>query len=41
MGRGAKFRCLCCGEMATPEYIKIEATAERMGADLMGIVARG
>ena len=41
MGRGAKFRCLCCGEMATPEYIKTEATAERMGADLMGIVAEG
>lgn len=41
MGRGAKFRCLCCGEMATPEYIKTEATAERMGADLIGIVAEG
>ena len=41
MGRGAKFRCLCCGEMATPEYIKTEATAERMGADLMGVVAEG
>ena len=41
MGRGAKFRCLCCGEMATPEYIKAEAIAERMGADLMGIVAEG
>ena len=41
MGRGAKFRCLCCGEMATPKYIKTEATAERMGADLMGIVAEG
>ena len=41
MGRGAKFRCLCCGEMATPEYIKAEATAERMGADLMGGVAEG
>ena len=41
MGRGAKFRCLCCGEMATPEYIKAEAKAERMGADLMGVVAEG
>lgn len=41
MGRGAKFRCLCCGEMTTPEYIKAEATAERMGADLMGVVAEG
>lgn len=41
MGRGAKFRCLCCGEMTTSEYIKAEATAERMGADLMGVVAEG
>ena len=41
MGRGAKFRCLCCGEMATPEYIKAEANAVRMGAALMGVVAEG
>lgn len=38
MGRGAKFRCLCCGEMATPEYIKSEARSGRMGSVLMAIV---
>ena len=41
LGRGAKFRCICCGEMATPDYVKSEANAERMGAALMGVVAEG
>ena len=39
--RGAKFKCLCCGEATTPEYIKSEAMAGRMGAVLMAIVAEG
>lgn len=37
--RGAKFRCICCGESAAPDYIKSEAMAERMGAAMMAIVA--
>ena len=41
LGRGAKFRCICCGEMATPDYVKSEANAERMGAALMAIVGEG
>ena len=41
LGRGTKFRCICCGEMATPDYVKSEANAERMGAALMGVVAEG
>ena len=38
MARGAKFKCICCGEAATPEYIKSEAKAGRMGTALMAIV---
>jgi len=39
--RGANFKCVCCNEAATPEYIKTEALAKRMGAVLMAIVAEG
>ena len=39
--RGAKFKCICCDEATTPDYIKSEAMAERMGAVLMAIVAEG
>ena len=39
--RGAKFKCLCCGESTIPEYIKSEAIKGRMGAQLMAIVAEG
>ncbi|MDR2655521.1 MAG: DUF1156 domain-containing protein [Oscillospiraceae bacterium] len=39
--RGAKFKCIFCGEATTPEYIKSEAVAGRMGAALMAIVAEG
>jgi len=38
--RGAKFKCVCCGEATTPEYIKAEAMAGRMGAALMAVVAQ-
>ncbi|MDR1538598.1 MAG: DUF1156 domain-containing protein [Clostridiales bacterium] len=37
--RGAKFKCVACGESSTPEHIKNEALADRMGAALMAIVA--
>lgn len=41
VGRGAKFRCLVCGETAEDQHIKDEGSAGRMGARLMAIVAEG
>lgn len=40
-GRGAKFKCIMCGETTTDEYIKNESVAGKMGAALIGIVAEG
>ena len=39
--RGAKFKCIMCGEATTPDYIKEEAMQGRMGAQLMAVVAEG
>ena len=39
--RGAKFKCILCGEATTPDYIKEEAMQDRMGAQLMAVVAEG
>ena len=41
IGRGAKFRCLVCGETAEDQHIKKEGRAHCMGAQLMAIVAEG
>ena len=41
MGRGAKFRCLVCGNVAEDAHIKEEALAGRMGSKLMAIVVEG
>jgi putative DNA methylase len=41
LSRGANFRCLMSGAPIAPDYIKAEATAGRMGARLMAIVAEG
>lgn len=41
IGRGAKFRCLVCGEIAPDQHIKDEGMAGRMGAQLMAIVTEG
>ena len=41
MARGANFKCIMCGEVTTPDYIKEEALAGRMGATMIGIVAEG
>lgn len=38
-GRGAKFKCICCDEATTSEYIRAEGMANRIGSRLMGIVA--
>lgn len=40
-GRGAKFACLVCGDVAGDEYIKQEGRAGRMGAQLLATVAEG
>lgn len=39
--RGAKFKCICCGEATTPDYIKSEAVDGRIGTQLMAVVAEG
>ena len=39
LARGAKFRCVKCGEAASPEHIKSEAASGHMGTVLMAIVA--
>jgi len=41
VGRGAKFRCLVCGETPDTQHIKDEGSGGRMGARLMAIVAEG
>ncbi len=41
VSRGAKFRCLCCAQVAPDEHIKAEGMAGRMDARLMSIVAEG
>src|SRR5258706_2358257 len=39
IGRGSKFRCLSCNEIASDDYIKAEGVAHRMRTSLMSIVA--
>lgn len=39
--RGAKFRCIMCGESTTDEYIRQKALDGTMGATMMAIVAEG
>jgi len=41
VGRGAQFQCLCCGNVASEEYIKNEGTSRRIREQLMAIVAEG
>jgi putative DNA methylase len=41
VGRGAKFRCLVCCELAPDQHLKDEGMAGRMGAKLMAIVTEG
>lgn len=37
--RGAKFKCIMCGESTTPDYIKDQANGGKMGTQLMAVVA--
>lgn len=39
--RGAKFKCILCGGVVEPQYVKDEGVAGRMGAELMAVVAEG
>jgi len=41
VGRGAKFRCLVCGNIAEDQHVRDEALAGRMGAKLMAVVGEG
>lgn len=41
VARGAKFKCLVCGEIAPDQHLKDEGMAGRMGAQLMAIVTEG
>lgn len=41
IGRGAKFYCLVCGQLAPSDHIKDEGKAHRMHSQLMAIVAEG
>ena len=41
LARGAKFKCIVCGESTSPDYIKNEAIAGRMSATMIGIIAEG
>jgi len=40
-GRGAKFRCLVCQQVAPEQHIKNEGSGGRMGQELMAVVAQG
>ena len=40
-GRSAVFKCPCCGEITTDEYVKKEGKAHRIGNQLMATVAEG
>ncbi len=40
-GRGASFKCPCCGEITLDEYVKTEGNAHRVGSQLMAVVAEG
>lgn len=41
VGRGAKFVCLVCGDNSSESYIKAEGMANRVGTQLLAVVAEG
>lgn len=41
ISRGAKFKCVLCGETTLDDYIKQESKEGRMGASLIAVVAEG
>ena len=40
-GKGANFKCVCCGTITEKQYIHDEFTAHRNGARLLAVVAAG
>lgn len=40
-GRGATFKCPCCGEITSDSYVKSEGKDGKIGSQLMAIVAEG
>lgn len=40
-GRGATFKCPCCGEVTSDDYVKQEGKEERINSQLMAVVAEG
>ncbi|MBZ4669807.1 MAG: hypothetical protein JG769_111 [Oscillospiraceae bacterium] len=38
-GRSAKFKCICCGEVTTEDYIRTEAISHRLGQVMIAIIA--
>ena len=40
-GRGATFKCPCCGEITSDEYVKLEGKDGKIRSQLMAIVAEG
>ncbi len=40
-GRGATFKCPCCGEITSDEYVKSEGKDGKIGSQLMAIVVEG
>ena len=41
VGRSAVFKCPCCGEITTDEYVKQRGKEHEIGAQLMAVVAEG
>lgn len=41
LGRGASFKCPCCGDVTLDEYVKSEGKNHRIGSQLIAIVAEG
>ncbi len=41
VGRGAQFKCLCCGSISSEQHIRAEGVAGCMGQQLIAIVAEG
>ena len=40
-GRGATFKCPCCGEVTSDDYVKQEGKEGRINSQLMAVVAEG
>jgi len=41
VGRGAQFKCMCCGSISSEQHIRAEGVAGCMGQQLIAIVAEG